>query len=93
MTGTDVVTYSRERPGMRAFVLEENIGYHTLFHLCPSGRRYKKRIGWSFPWVSSDGSDFSFDYNVSWTPEQLRAGKGTYNFQDWKVSVSDDQGS
>jgi hypothetical protein len=53
---------------------------------------YKKRMGWSFPWVSSYGSDFNFDYHVSWTPEQLRAGKGTYNFQDWPVSVSDDQG-
>jgi predicted dithiol-disulfide oxidoreductase (DUF899 family) len=53
---------------------------------------YKKRMGWSFPWVSSHGSDFSFDCHVSWTPEQLRVGKGTYNFQDWPVSMSDDQG-
>jgi predicted dithiol-disulfide oxidoreductase (DUF899 family) len=53
---------------------------------------YKARMGWGFPWVSSYGSDFNFDYHVSWTPEQLRAGKGTYNFQDWPVSVSDDQG-
>ena len=49
-------------------------------------------MGWSFPWVSSYGSDFNFDYHVSWTPEQLRDGKGTYNFQAWQVSVSDDQG-
>ena len=42
--------------------------------------------------MSSDRSDFSCDYNVSGTPEQLHAGKGAYNFQDWKVAVSDDQG-
>src|SRR5262249_7018833 len=32
---------------------------------------YKKRMGWSFRWVSSHGSDFNFDYHVSFTPEQL----------------------
>ncbi len=29
MTGTDLVTYSRERPGMSAFVLEDGVVYHT----------------------------------------------------------------
>src|SRR5262245_19567683 len=32
---------------------------------------YRKRMGWSFPWVSSYGSDFNFDYHVSFTPEQI----------------------
>jgi predicted dithiol-disulfide oxidoreductase (DUF899 family) len=40
---------------------------------------YKKRMGWSFPWVSSYGSDFSFDYHVSFTPEQIAEGKAYYN--------------
>ena len=35
---------------------------------------YKRRMGWSFPWVSSAGSDFNFDYGVSRTEEQTRAG-------------------
>jgi predicted dithiol-disulfide oxidoreductase (DUF899 family) len=38
---------------------------------------YKKRMGWSFPWVSSHGSDFNFDYHVSFTPEQVVEGKAT----------------
>jgi len=38
---------------------------------------YKKRMGWSFPWVSSQGSDFNFDYHVSFTPEQVALGKAT----------------
>jgi predicted dithiol-disulfide oxidoreductase (DUF899 family) len=37
---------------------------------------YKKRMGWSFPWVSSAGSDFNFDFNVSYTEEQLRENMG-----------------
>src|SRR5215472_11601064 len=36
---------------------------------------YKKRMGWSFPWVSSYGSDFNFDYHVSFTPGQIAAGQ------------------
>jgi predicted dithiol-disulfide oxidoreductase (DUF899 family) len=32
---------------------------------------YKRRMGWSFPWVSSEGSDFNFDFDVSHTQEQL----------------------
>jgi predicted dithiol-disulfide oxidoreductase (DUF899 family) len=41
---------------------------------------YKKRMGWSFPWVSSYGSDFNYDFHVSFTEEQLAAGKVDYNY-------------
>jgi predicted dithiol-disulfide oxidoreductase (DUF899 family) len=43
---------------------------------------YKTRMGWRFPWVSSFGSDFNFDFGVSFTPEQLGQGKITYNFSE-----------
>jgi predicted dithiol-disulfide oxidoreductase (DUF899 family) len=33
---------------------------------------YKQRMGWTFPWVSSFGTDFNFDFNASHTEEQLR---------------------
>ena len=41
---------------------------------------YKKRLGWSFPWVSSHGSDFNLDYQAGFTPEQLAEGKVYYNY-------------
>ncbi|WP_267549777.1 thioredoxin family protein [Rhizobium rhizogenes] len=41
---------------------------------------YKKRMGWRFPWVSSFGSDFNFDYHVSFSKEQLAAETVFYNF-------------
>ncbi len=41
---------------------------------------YKKRMGWNFPWVSSFGSDFNFDYHVSFSPEDLAKDKVFYNF-------------
>jgi predicted dithiol-disulfide oxidoreductase (DUF899 family) len=40
---------------------------------------YKQRMGWTFPWASSFGSDFNYDYAASATPEQLREGS-EYNF-------------
>jgi predicted dithiol-disulfide oxidoreductase (DUF899 family) len=43
---------------------------------------YQARMGWRFPWVSSHGSDFNFDYHVSFTPEDLADGKVFYNFAE-----------
>jgi len=44
-------------------------------------KAYKKRMGWSFPWASSLGSDFNFDFNVSLTEEQQREGNTEYNYR------------
>jgi predicted dithiol-disulfide oxidoreductase (DUF899 family) len=42
---------------------------------------YKKRLGWTFPWASSFGGEFNFDFNVSITEEQQRAGGVEYNYE------------
>ena len=42
---------------------------------------YKERMGWTFPWASSAGGDFNFDFNVSFTEEQQREGGGEYNYR------------
>jgi predicted dithiol-disulfide oxidoreductase (DUF899 family) len=42
---------------------------------------YKQRMGWSFPWASSLGVDFNFDFNVSLTEEQQREGAVEYNYE------------
>jgi predicted dithiol-disulfide oxidoreductase (DUF899 family) len=42
---------------------------------------YKRRLGWSFPWASSFGGEFNFDFNVSITEEQQRAGGVEYNYE------------
>jgi len=41
---------------------------------------YKQRMGWTFPWASSFGGDFNFDYSSSFTEEQQRAGI-EYNYR------------
>jgi predicted dithiol-disulfide oxidoreductase (DUF899 family) len=40
----------------------------------------KSRMGWTFPWVSSHDSDFNFDFGVSFTPEDIAAGRAVYNY-------------
>jgi predicted dithiol-disulfide oxidoreductase (DUF899 family) len=41
---------------------------------------YKRRMGWGFPWASSYGGDFNFDFNVSFTQESVASG-ASYNFR------------
>ena len=42
---------------------------------------YKKRLGWTFPWASSLGSEFNFDFNVSLTEQQQKDGTVDYNYR------------
>jgi predicted dithiol-disulfide oxidoreductase (DUF899 family) len=42
---------------------------------------YKRRMGWSFPWASSYGSDFNYDFHTSHTQEQWESGSVEYNFR------------
>jgi predicted dithiol-disulfide oxidoreductase (DUF899 family) len=42
--------------------------------------KFKRRMGWRFPWVSSFGGDFNFDYQVSATPEEKATGVALYNY-------------
>jgi predicted dithiol-disulfide oxidoreductase (DUF899 family) len=44
-------------------------------------RPYKQRMGWSFPWVSSLGTDFKYEFGAAFTAEQQRDG-AEYNFRE-----------
>jgi predicted dithiol-disulfide oxidoreductase (DUF899 family) len=44
-------------------------------------KAYKQRMGWSFPWASSFGGDFNYDFAASFTEEQQRSGDAFYNFR------------
>lgn len=43
-------------------------------------QEYQRRMGWTFKWVSSGGSDFNVDYQVSFTPEEMAAKRALYNY-------------
>ncbi|HEV8583162.1 MAG TPA: DUF899 domain-containing protein [Thermoanaerobaculia bacterium] len=49
---------------------------------------YKRRMGWTFPWASSFGSDFNYDFNTSVTEEEQRAGLVEYNYRTSDVRPS-----
>jgi predicted dithiol-disulfide oxidoreductase (DUF899 family) len=53
---------------------------------------YKKRMGWSFPWFSSVGNDFNFDYRVSFKPDEMKADKVDYNYQPTQFGMSEAPG-
>ena len=49
---------------------------------------YKRRMGWTFPWASSFGNDFNFDFSVGFTEKQQREGGIEYNYRRepaWQV--------
>ena len=60
--------------------------------ICPTDRRavsrapikrieeVKKRMGWTFPWVSSGNSDFNYDFGVSFTEDDREARRAVYNY-------------
>jgi len=52
---------------------------------------YKARMGWKFPWASSFGGDFNYDYHASFTKEQMAQGSVDYNFQQTPSSRANDE--
>ena len=48
---------------------------------CAKLAAYRQRMGWGFKWVSSFGTDFNFDFHVSFTPEEMQKKKAFYNFK------------
>jgi predicted dithiol-disulfide oxidoreductase (DUF899 family) len=52
---------------------------------------FKRRMGWRFKWVSSAGSDFNRDFNVSFTPDELK-GEVFYNFERRKFPADEAPG-
>ena len=42
---------------------------------------YRKRMGWDIKWVSSDNAEFNYDFDVSFTPEEVASGEISYNYR------------
>jgi predicted dithiol-disulfide oxidoreductase (DUF899 family) len=53
---------------------------------------FRKRMGWSFDWVSSAGSDFNYAYQASFTPEDIQSGAVFYNYSTTKMTMTDREG-
>jgi predicted dithiol-disulfide oxidoreductase (DUF899 family) len=53
---------------------------------------YKRRMGWTFPWFSSVGSDFNFDYHVSFRDDEIGA-KAEYNYAKQEIDSDEMPGA
>jgi len=56
----------------------------------------RRNMGWKFRWVSSYHSDFNYDFNVSWTREQIDSGRALYNYgalPEWATRIEDLSGN
>jgi predicted dithiol-disulfide oxidoreductase (DUF899 family) len=51
--------------------------------------RFRRRMGWQFKWVSSHGSDFNYDFGVSFTPEEVAKGELPYNYGTWPLAYEE----
>jgi len=53
---------------------------------------FKKHMGWKFKWVSSNKTDFNFDFNVSFTTEQRKKGTAIYNYAPLNMDIDEREG-
>jgi predicted dithiol-disulfide oxidoreductase (DUF899 family) len=53
---------------------------------------YQKRLGWTFKWLSSGGTSFNFDYQASFTPEELAGKQALYNYVQQDPGSSEREG-
>src|SRR5262249_21577329 len=51
--------------------------------------RFRRRMGWQFRWVSSHGSDFNYDFHVSFTPDEVAKGELDYNYGTWPFAYEE----
>ena len=68
--------------GARQHLEHHNVSFAVISRApWPELEGYRKRMGWRFNWVSSFGSDFNYDYHVSFTKEDEAKGKVFYNYE------------
>jgi predicted dithiol-disulfide oxidoreductase (DUF899 family) len=56
-------------------------------------QEFRKRMGWSFKWLSSHDNDFNYDYGVSFTPQQLESGAKLFNYSSISPGMTDREGT
>jgi predicted dithiol-disulfide oxidoreductase (DUF899 family) len=55
----------------------------------PKIEAFKQRMGWRFKWVSSYGSDFNYDFHVSFKEDEIARGKAYYNYEVRQIGIDE----
>ena len=50
---------------------------------------FRRRMGWRVKWLSSNGSDFNFDFHVSFTPDEIARGEAYYNYDMRPIAIDE----
>lgn len=76
--------------GITAHLRQRDVAF-TAISRAPLAKlqAFAKRLGWTFKWVSSNGNDFNYDFEVSFRPDQLARGDATYNYAKLQHANSD----
>jgi predicted dithiol-disulfide oxidoreductase (DUF899 family) len=76
--------------GMVVHLAHRNVTFVAVSRATlPEIERFRARMGWQFPWVSSHGSDFNYDFRVSFTPEEVAKGEIDYNYGKWPYAYEE----
>ncbi|MET4575407.1 DUF899 domain-containing protein [Ottowia thiooxydans] len=76
--------------GMRIHLENRDVSFVAISRATlPEIERFRARMGWQFNWVSSNKSDFNYDFNVSFPPQEDAAAQANYNFS--KVDFSEEE--
>jgi predicted dithiol-disulfide oxidoreductase (DUF899 family) len=76
--------------GILVHLEQRDVGYVAVSRAPPPEiEAFKERMGWHIKWVSSSGSDFNFDFHVSFRPDEIAKGEGYYNYEIRKIGVDE----
>jgi predicted dithiol-disulfide oxidoreductase (DUF899 family) len=80
--------------GMTIHLANRDVAFAVISHApLAEIEVFQKRMGWKFPWVSSNGSDFNFDYQVSKSPEEEGQKQVYYNYEMMEFPPTERPGS
>lgn len=73
--------------GMTVHLAHRDVTFVAISRAPPNEiERFRRRMGWQFKWVSSHGTDFNYDFGVSFTPEEVAKGELEYNYGKWPLT-------
>ncbi len=76
--------------GITAHLRQRDVAFAAIARApLPKLQDFAKRLGWSFKWLSSQGNDFNYDFEVSFQPDAAARGEAIYNFAKLQHAASD----
>ena len=76
--------------GILVHLAARDVGYVAVSRApWPEIEAFRKRMGWRVKWVSSHGSDFNYDFHVSFSADEMSNGEGYYNYERRQIQIDE----